>query len=164
MSIDILKLLRKDPELLLLAEFGMKRGVRFVPYSVPYLSDYPWYFDPDPATVSIPVFEEYECILPFDDPMIRRFRLAHELGHAVDFTGQCPNQDCFKARYKNDWCVMEERRAWLAGLRILEEVLKISAETKERYLTYALLKIKSQSKHCIRYLMLNPAKLLESDG
>jgi hypothetical protein len=163
MEVNVIELLLEDPELRALAQFGIKRGVNFAYYLTEY-PVYSWYFDPDPSIITVPVSKHFKRILPFHedgDEWMRKIRFAHELGHAIDFQGVCPNSACFSARYKDDWCMVEERRAWLHGLRILQEVCAISEESKEKYLQYAFWKLKTQSKHCIRFLRLNPATILQ---
>ena len=155
---NIKDILMKYAELKALVAFAAKMGVRFQA-EFP-ASGYAWYFDPDPPRITVPVDKKWQCILPIDDsPTVRKFRLAHELGHAVDWSRECLNEQCSKLRHEGDWCFYKERKAWINGLSILEELGEITPSEREQYLSFALYKLKTQTKHCIRDLCINPAKI-----
>ena len=158
---NIMDILAKYAELRALVEFAIKIGVQFKT-EFPE-GGYAWYFDSDPPRITVPVDRKWQCILPVDDPpTLRKFRLAHELGHRVDWSKECPNEQCRKLRHEGDWCFYKERKAWINGLSLLEELGEITPSERERYLSFGVSKLKTQTKHCIRDLLIDPGKIFEN--
>jgi hypothetical protein len=155
---NITDILAKYAELRALVAFATKMGVQFRA-EFP-TRGYAWYFDPDPPRITVPVDKKWQCILPIDDsPMLRKFRLAHELGHADGWCSECPNEQCSNLRHEGDWCFYKERKAWINGLAFLLELKEITLSEREQYLSFALQKLKTQTKHCIRDLCVDPTKI-----
>ena len=158
---NITDILAKYAELKALVEVAKKMGVQFK-IEFPEIGC-AWYFDPDPPRITVPVDKKWQCILQIDDsPTLRKFRMAHELGHAVDWSSECPNERCRKLRRKSEWCFYKEKKAWVNGLALLEESGEIALAEREQYLSFALYKLKTQTKHCIRDLVIDPGKIFEN--
>jgi hypothetical protein len=133
---NVTDILLKYVELKVLVEFAVKMGIVFQA-EFP-TRGYAWYFDSDPSRITVPIDKKWQCILPIDDPpILRKFRLAHELGHAKDWSGECPNEQCRKLRYEGEWCFDKEKKAWVNGLALLEELREITPSEREQYLSFA---------------------------
>lgn len=157
---NIADILAKYTELKTLVEVAKKMGVQF---RAEFLTcGCAWYFDSDPPSITVPVDKKWQCILPIDDScMLRKFRLAHELGHADGWSSECPNEQCYNLRHEGEWCLYQERKAWMNGLALLLELGEITPSEREQYLVFALQKLKTQTKHCIRDLRVDPSEILK---
>ena len=158
MEVNITDILAKYAELRALVAFATKMGVQFRA-EFP-TRGYAWYFDQDPPRITVPVDKKWQCILPTNNsPMVRKFLLAHEVGHAIGWSGECPNERCRALRHEGDWCLHKEREGWINGLLILTELGEITSLEREQYLVFALYRLKTQAKHCIRDLCIDPTKI-----
>lgn len=164
MAIDIMELLTKIRDLRVLTQYGMKEfSVKFACYCPGGDSAW-WTIDNNSLlTIIVPVDPKFGCIIPLD-LLEQKFRLAHELGHAANGLGVCPNKKCFDNLYIGESCFWREKLAWLNGLEILEKLSILSEDEKKGYIRFALECIKKEARGCIRRLMLDPSKIFENES